>query len=187
MITLVCGPMFAGKTTKIVEIINSHEGQKVLVINYYGDDREKEEGCVLSTHNIAILDSISESLLLTTQIAVKNLFDIKSITSFDLVVIDEAQFFPDLFDFVTFWKNKVDFVVSGLDTDYTKSPFGDIPKIEKISQQVIHLRGKCCGKEGTCPHLSTHTRRKIKESSLEMIGGNDFYEPVCEECHYIHI
>ena len=41
MITLVCGPMFAGKTTKIVEIINSHEGQKVLVINYYGDDREK--------------------------------------------------------------------------------------------------------------------------------------------------
>jgi thymidine kinase len=186
-VTLVIGPMFSGKTSEIIKIINSltDTEYKILVINYYGDDRKKEEGCVLSTHNMKILDSMSVSLKLTTQIAVKKLFDIKSIHSFNMVVIDEAQFFPDLYDFVVLWQNDVEFVISGLDTDYRKESFGDIPKIKTISHRVIQLKGVCSGKEGKCKKLATHTRRKIKKCSLELVGGSEIYEPVCEDCHTI--
>ncbi|KAH9798176.1 pentatricopeptide repeat-containing protein [Citrus sinensis] len=100
----------------------------------------------------------------------------------DVIGIDEAQFFEDLYDFC---REAADHdgktvIVAGLDGDYLRRSFGSVIDIIPLADSVTKLTARCefCGKR------AFFTLRKTEETKTELIGGSDIYMPVCRQ-HYV--
>ncbi|MBS1583949.1 MAG: hypothetical protein JSS82_00165, partial [Bacteroidetes bacterium] len=88
------GPMFSGKTSEIIREFNNarHGGKKAIMLKYAGDTREESKGGrsdIVRSHDGASADAVVVPTLCSIDIQ-----------SYDVVCIDEGQFFPDLFEFV---------------------------------------------------------------------------------------
>ena len=121
---VILGPMFSGKTTRIIDIYNSEyqQGKNIMVINYSGDTRYHDT--MLSTHDKIMIPCIFTNTLTD----VCNVNDIKDI---DTILINEGQFFDDLYESVNYLVNVKDkkVYVCGLDGDFQCREFGSILKI----------------------------------------------------------
>ncbi|KAL2901567.1 hypothetical protein RDABS01_026649 [Bienertia sinuspersici] len=100
----------------------------------------------------------------------------------DVIGIDEAQFFDDLYDFcqrAADHDGKI-IVVAGLDGDYMRKSFGSVLSIIPLADSVTKLTARCelCGKH------ACFTLRKTEERQTELIGGAEVYMPVCRQ-HYV--
>nr|XP_021861004.1 thymidine kinase b-like [Spinacia oleracea] len=100
----------------------------------------------------------------------------------DVIGIDEAQFFEDLYDFC---ERAADhdgktIIVAGLDGDYLRRSFGSVLSIIPVADSVTKLTARCelCGKP------ACFTLRKTDERQTELIGGAEVYMPVCRQ-HYV--
>ncbi|KAF4368768.1 hypothetical protein F8388_021380 [Cannabis sativa] len=109
-------------------------------------------------------------------------FGAEAYEELDVIGIDEAQFFGDLYDFC---REAADLdgktiIVSGLDGDYLRRSFGSVLDIIPLADSITKLSARCelCGK----PAL--FTLRKTQEKQTELIGGADVYMPVCRH-HYV--
>ena len=177
---LIIGNMFSGKTSELIRRINREKSinKKILVINYINDNR-------YSTNSVATHDNLKINSL-----KLEKLNDITDnmILQYDSFFIDEGQFFTDLYSCV---KRLVDthskhVVVSGLDGDFARQPFGEIIKLIPICDNVDKLVAYCskCS-NGT---LAPFTKRKNvnvekNNKSVVDIGGIEKYIPVCRY-HY---
>lgn len=101
-----------------------------------------------------------------------------------LVIIDEAQFFKDLRDFVCFCVDtlKKDCVIVGLDGDADRKPFGQVLDCIPLADEVVKLKAFCrdCG-DGT-EAIFTYCN-KVKDGQVA-VGGAEMYEALCRE-HYV--
>jgi thymidine kinase len=135
---LILGPMFSGKTTQIIQHYKSYTyiGKKIVVINYADDKRYHDS--LLSTHDQIMIPCV----------LVKKLSDIledENIKTADVILINEGQFFEDIFevtmDFVETQNKKV--YICGLDGDFQRNKFGKlldlIPYCDKITKLSEHL------------------------------------------------
>ena len=123
-IDIIMGCMFSGKSTEIIRLVNRYKAldNKILTINHISDSRYKQNSIV--THNKVSLDCTSLNSLCDV-----NKMDIYN--SLDVIVIEEAQFFDDLYEFVLNAAdndNKIILIV-GLDGDSNRNEFGDIIKL----------------------------------------------------------
>lgn len=99
---------------------------------------------------------------------------------FEVVGIDEAQFFDDQLGSVC---NKLAdagtrVIVAGLDMDYAGKPFGPIPALLATAEYVDKVHAICIH----CGNLAQYSHRKIDKDSLVVLGENDSYEPLCRPC-----
>jgi thymidine kinase len=108
--------------------------------------------------------------------------------SSDIVIIDEAQFFPDLFPFIDsqlkieHQLNKI-FIVAGLSGDSNLQPIGDILRLIPLADEIIKLHAYCIKcKDGTIASFSK--RKNCLSNSQILIGNNDIYIPVCRFHYY---
>ncbi|TQD82507.1 hypothetical protein C1H46_031943 [Malus baccata] len=112
----------------------------------------------------------------------KQKFTPEAYAKLDVIGIDEAQFFEDLYDFCSEAADhdgkKV--IVAGLDGDYLRRSFGSVLDIIPLADSVTKLTARCelCGKR------AFFTLRKTEELQTELIGGADVYMPVCRQ-HYV--
>ena len=174
---LIIGNMFSGKSTELIRRINREKSinKKIIVINYSEDNR-------YSSNAVATHDQIKVNCL---KLKLLSEFDVQFINQYDSFFIDEAQFFPDLYIFV---KNLVDnckkhVIVSGLDGDSNRNPFGEMIRLIPICDTVIKLHAYCkkCNNATFAPFTL-----KIKDSeNLIDIGGSNKYIPVCRN-HYFN-
>lgn len=179
-LTLLIGCMFAQKTTELLRRIRRYKsiGYNVLVVNYAEDTR-------YGTNQI-----ISHDTDATTAHSAMLLEDVKAEVEsgkYNVLVIDEGQFFKDLFKYVTLWSDTlpIHIIVSGLDGDSERRPFGDILKLVPYAEKVERLSAFCAiCKDGTSGHFSKYVAGK-KDSQVE-IGGADRYLPVCRK-HFLDI
>ena len=99
---------------------------------------------------------------------------------YDVVGIDEAQFFNDslLLACRALAKNRTRVIVAGLDTDYKGQPFGPMPLIMCESDYLDKLTAICmkCGKD------ATYTQRITSDTQQVVIGETDAYEARCRKC-----
>ena len=174
---LIIGNMFSGKTTELIRRINKEKSinKNILVINYIDDNRYNESG-IVSHDNIKI-----------NCIKVKKLEDILDLNKYDSFFIDEAQFFIDLHSFVLLLVDiyKKHVVVSGLDGDAFRNPFGDIIKLIPLCDTVDKLTAYC----NKCNNgvIAPFTKKINNEIQLLIdIGGSDKYIPVCRY-HYFNL
>jgi thymidine kinase len=177
---LIVGPMFAGKSSAILSRVRRARtlDWNVFLVTCAIDTRYDNSGCQIVTHDKDGLSAIGVKSLE----GVRGLADYKSAR---LVVIEEAQFFPDLYDFVktAVEEDKKDLVVVGLDGDSDRKPFGQVLELVPLCDKVTKLTSLCkrCG-DGT-PALFSALVRGHKDSQV-CVGGADMYEPMCRK-HFL--
>lgn len=170
---LIVGCMYSGKSTELLKIINHYKilDKKVLAINHSSDDRYGDNSII--SH-----DKKSHPSLMTNSLMKIN----NKCINTDIIIIEEAQFFADLKDFVykMLEKNKIIYV-AGLDGDSFMKPFGQILDLIPICDSIKKLSALCIKcKDGT---LANFTKRIVTNSEQTLIGSFESFIPVCRFHH----
>ncbi|XP_071442268.1 thymidine kinase, cytosolic-like isoform X2 [Hetaerina americana] len=168
---VIYGPMFSGKTTELIRRLKRYQiaRRKCVVVKYARDDRY-DSACV-ATHDKDVLPAVCS-------VALMPLSD--KAMPYDVVGIDEGQFFPDVVPFCEKMANlgKI-VVVAALDGTYQRKGFGDILSLVPLAESVVKLNAVCM----LCFKSASYTRRIGCEQELEVIGGAEKYMAVCRECY----
>lgn len=171
-IEVVCGSMFSGKTEELIRRMKRAKfaRQKVEIFKPSIDTRYSDEDVVSHDHNIipsTPIDSSATILLLSSDI--------------DVVGIDEAQFLDNgLIDVCNQLANRgVRVIVAGLDMDFKGLPFGPIPALCAIADEVTKVHAICV----KCGALAYVSHRLVKNDKLVVLGEKTEYEPLCRECY----
>ena len=170
-IEVVLGPMFAGKTSYALSAIRKHTamGRRVMVVKPSCDTRYG------NLHEITTHDG--DSLPCITTHTLNALTD--DVLECEVLVIDEAQFFPGLVAFVQHVAERLhkSVYVIGLSGDYQRKPFGEILNLIPLASKVTLLTAFC-----VCSRPAHFTRRLNPNSGQVIIGGAESYEPACRAC-----
>jgi thymidine kinase len=102
------------------------------------------------------------------------------IKGIDVVGIDEAQFFDDgIVDVARELSARgIRVVVAGLDMDYLGVPFGPMPALMAVAEQVTKLHPVCM----VCGGPASHSYRIVPDNNQLMLGEKESYEPRCRPC-----
>lgn len=171
-IEVICGSMFSGKTEELIRRMRraSFAKQRVEIFKPAIDTRYSEEN-VVSHDQHAIqstpVDSSSSILLLSSDA--------------EVVGIDEAQFFDDgLVKVCNELANKgVRVIIAGLDMDFQGRPFGPIPGLCAIADEVTKVHAICV----KCGALAYISHRLVQNDKRVLLGEKLTYEPLCRECY----
>ena len=171
-VEVVCGSMFSGKTEELIRRLRRAQfaKQRVEIFKPAIDVRYSEEDVVSHEGNSipsTPVDS-SASILLMGQES-------------DVVGIDEAQFFDEHIVEVC---NKlasrgIRVIVAGLDLDFKGVPFGPMPQLCAIADEVTKVHAICV----RCGALAYVSHRIVAGEKQVMLGEKQEYEPLCRECY----
>lgn len=175
-LNLVIGPMYSGKSTELLRIYNKYKrNYKIIAFNHRADNRYGIN--TVNTHNNESLSCIS----------VDELYDyydqfVLNKNNIDIVLIDESQFFEDLYDFckdIVENFNKIVYVF-GLSGDSNRHKFGEILDLIPIADDIKFLKSICnkCNLAKEAPF----TMRITTNNEQMLVGGSDEYMPVCRRC-----
>lgn len=169
---VVCGPMFSGKTKTLIRVINeySNADQSVMVFKPKFDNRYAEN---------EVMSHDKESIKAVSIKSPDEIFNF--IETIDVIAIDEIQFFDDNIVDVcqTIAQMGKTVIVSGLDLDYKARPFGPMPKILAIADEIIKLNSICT----FCSGHARFSHRITEESETVVLGEKDKYVPLCRTCY----
>jgi len=175
---LYIGCMFSGKTTSLLNEISKYKvlTDEIITVNHIFD-KHRNNTNQFKTHNNKTYPAIMISQL-------KELKEMSTYTSSKIVIIDEGQFFVDLYDFIKYeleTSNKI-FIVGGLSGDYKMEPMGDIVRLIPLADEIYKLNAYCirCN-DGT---IASFTKRINNSSDQIIIGSDDIYTAVCRYHFY---
>ncbi|MBR4562878.1 MAG: thymidine kinase [Paludibacteraceae bacterium] len=172
-IEVVCGSMFSGKTEELIRRLRRAQfaKQRVEIFKPAIDVRYSETEVVSHNHNAipsTPVDSSSSILLLVSDV--------------DVVGIDEAQFFDmGIVDVCRELASRgIRVIVAGLDMDFKGTPFGPMPSLMAIADDVFKAHAICV----RCGNLATFSHRLVASSKQVLLGETEKYEPLCRECYH---
>jgi len=173
---IIIGPMFSGKSTELIRKIRLAKiiDKKVIVIKPIIDIRYKNNKIVSHSFESEECESIH-------QLAEMD----EKINSYDLIVVDEGQFFSDLKQYVLKWVeiNNKDVIVGGLDGGHKRNKIGEILDLIPYSDSCTKIKSLCKKCNNGTPGIFTF-RMNANEEQVQ-IGGAESYMPLCRK-HYIH-
>tara|TARA_Y100001970_G_C14257575_1_gene876669 strand:- start:7953 stop:8522 length:570 start_codon:yes stop_codon:yes gene_type:complete len=181
-LSIILGPMYSGKSTELLRIYNKYKIKKeIIVINHKSDNRYGNNS--VYTHNKEELNCIS----LLNLCEYYKLYEKKYNEKINVILIDEAQFFEDLYDFC---KNIIDTTdkivyIFGLSGDYKREKFGQVLDLIPLADNIRHLKAICnyCDDVKDAPFTLRIPNESNKTSDNQVIvGGLDKYSAVCREC-----
>ena len=156
--------MFSGKTEELIRRIkNSNKSYKVF--KPVTDTRNKQNK--IESHSNIKIDATT----------IKNINEILVFKNkFDIIGIDEAQFFSDdIIDVCNTIANSGSrVIVAGLDMDYSGKPFGPMPFLMALAEKVTKVHATCS--ETGEPAL--YSFRKTDNKETIMIGEKNEYKPL---------
>ena len=167
-IEVIAGSMFSGKTEELIRRLKRAQiaRQKVEIFKPRVDTRYAEDAVVSHDQNAIPSQAVesSSNLLILAQ-------------GFDVIGIDEAQFFDDgLVEVCNALANRgMRVIVAGLDMDFKGRPFGPMPNLMATAEYVTKVHAICVH-TGNLAHYSH--RRDRQASALIQLGEADVYEPV---------
>lgn len=171
-IEVVCGSMFSGKTEELIRRLKRAKiaNQRVEIFKPKIDTRYNEEQIVSHDEN-AIPSTPIESSQNMLQLA----------GEVDVVGIDEAQFFdndlPEVCEQLA--QRGIRVIVAGLDMDYLKNPFGQMPNLLARADYITKLHAICV----QCGNIANYSFRKTPDNEQVVLGEKDIYEPRCRHCY----
>ncbi len=180
-VEVICGSMFSGKSEELIRRVRRAQfaRQHILVFKPKLDDRYSEEAIVSHNgasvialpveHSSEILDQVTEEA--------------------DLIAIDEVQFFDEgIIEVVTTLADKgFRVVTAGLDQDFRGEPFGPMPHLMALAEQVTKLQAVCA----VCGSPASRTQRLIEgrpagyDDPIILVGASEAYEPRCRHHHEV--
>lgn len=171
-VEVICGSMFSGKTEELIRRMKRAKlaRQKVEIFKPAIDVRYSEED-VVSHQGNAIpstpVESAASILLMGSDA--------------DVLGIDEAQFFDDQIVNVCndLASRGIRVIVAGLDLDFKGKPFGPMPQLLAIADEVTKVHAICV----RCGALAYVSHRIVAGDRQVMLGETHEYEPLCRECY----
>lgn len=172
-LSICCGCMFSGKTSWLMQQYKKYQyiGKNICVVNFDQDKRYHDS--LLSTHDKIMIPCVQAHHL-------KDVFE-KMKTS-DVILINEGQFFDDLFDIVCTIVEKYHKIVhiAALDGDFQRNMFGQILQLLPRCDDYIKLHALCSNcKDGTKASFSY----RISHESEQISIGSSNYVPLCRKCY----
>lgn len=170
-LTVITGPMFSGKTTRLVKVASLF-GPSCLVVKPVIDDRYGR--FILMSHDgietyarVVYPESVDFSLLLNW--------------STTIVCIDELNFFSfeQIYPQIEWLcSHGIDVIASGLSYDFKKQPFGATLPLSSHAERVVHLFAVCdrCGSD------AAHSYRKVAQEDQVLVGASESYGACCDTC-----
>jgi thymidine kinase len=188
---LIIGPMFAGKTSTLLGIIRRYNfiGYTCFTVTHSSDTRYSKNAAEIVSHNQDSLSAhpVRELLPLLNETAYKTA---------KVIAIEEAHFFPDLYEFVlaALEKDNKHVICVGLNGDYLRKPIGQICQLIPLADNITKIDALCTHcKE---PRAGIFTLRRSDSGSGSgsgsgsskqlLVGGAETYEAVCR-AHFIAI
>jgi thymidine kinase len=177
-IIVICGSMFAGKSEELIRLARRalYAKKKVQVFKPAIDNRYDESMVV--THMGVKHEAMP----------VRNVTELKTKIDKDtrVVLIEEAQFFDkSLTDLaVKLADEGREVILAGLDQDFRREPFGPMPELMAVADEVVKLRAICM----SCGAPASHTYRQIdgkpahRDDPIVLIGATEAYEARCRNC-----
>lgn len=163
--------MFSGKTEELIRRLRRAQfaNQKVAIFKPMVDTRYSDDDVV--SHDLNSIKSVpikSPAEMLEVDAGVK------------VVGIDEAQFFDkSIIKVVQFLADHgIRVIVAGLDMDYLGKPFGPMPELMAMAEDVQKVHAICV----KCGNLAQHSHRLSASRDLVVLGEKDVYEPLCRDC-----
>ena len=171
-IEVVCGSMFSGKTEELIRRLRRAQfaNQEIAIFKPAVDNRYSDVEVVSHDfHKISSTPITSPAEMLGIGPGVQ------------VVGVDEAQFFDEsLVDVCQELAGRgVRVIVAGLDTDYLGVPFGPMPRLMAVAEDVQKVHAICV----RCGNLANHSHRLSKSKDLVLLGEKDVYEPLCRDCY----
>ena len=178
-IEVICGSMFSGKTEELIRRMKraTFARQRVVIFKPQLDKRYSEANVVSHDRNEIPSTPIAKASDIITSLArtKDGEFDI------DVVGIDEAQFFDmRLVDVCNeLAGSNVRVIIAGLDMDFKGIPFGPIPSLCAVADDVTKVHAICV----KCGSLAYVSHRLVHNDNRVLIGEQTEYEPLCRECY----
>lgn len=178
-IEVICGSMFSGKTEELIRRMKraTFARQRVVIFKPQIDKRYSEANVVSHDRNEIPSTPIAKASDIITSLArtKDGEFDI------DVVGIDEAQFFDmRLVDVCNeLAGSNVRVIIAGLDMDFKGIPFGPIPSLCAVADDVTKVHAICV----KCGSLAYVSHRLVPDDNRVLIGEQAEYEPLCRECY----
>ena len=171
-VEVICGSMFSGKTEELIRRLKRAQfaNQKIAIFKPTIDNRYSD------------VDVVSHDLHSITSTPVDSPVKMLGVPDdVQVVGIDEAQFFDDsIVEVVQTLANRgVRVIIAGLDTDFLGKPFGPMPALMAIAEDVQKVHAICV----RCGSLANHSHRLSASTNLVELGEKDVYEPLCRQCY----
>lgn len=175
--------MYSGKSAELLRRLSilAHMGLSTLYVNHVIDTRSLAD---FSTHsNIMRLPTGVDSM------KISSLEDIP-VEKYDVIGIDEAQFFKNLYSFCTTVVDThgIKLVVAGLSGDSYQRPFGEILTLIPVCDELTKLYAYCmwCIKNNRVTP-AIFTLRLVDCTDEFMVGSEKEYASVCRKCRDKHL
>ena len=171
-IEVIVGPMFSGKSEELIRRLKRARIARQRVACYKPD-------IDLRYHRTSIASHSSQTHEACTVTNVEHLKAalLPQLDEIDVIGIDEAQFFdatiiPLTVELVHLGKR---ILLAGLDTTFNAEPFGPIPALMAIADEVTKLSAVCM----VCGAPAIHTQRLGQSQELVLVGAAGLYEARC--------
>ena len=171
-IEVVCGSMFSGKTEELIRRLKRAKfaRQRVIIFKPVIDTRYSDTNVVSHDHNAIPSTPVQDSEGV-----------LQNAAGYDVIGIDEAQFFDeglvDVCNKLAYRGMRV--VVAGLDMDFKGIPFGPMPALCAVADEVTKVHAICV----KCGALAYVSQRLVKNDSQVMLGEKMEYDPLRRECY----
>ena len=173
MITTFIGPMFSGKSDKLIEVYNKIYN-KDNIICFKPVDDSRDLGVISSRNKQSqlkcyLIDKFEDILFILRGLNTPFLGKI--------ILIDEAQFIKGNVQYLNYLSIKLDYdiYISGLSLTSDLKPFGCMPEILSISDNIVKLWAHCY----YCGRRADYTRCLV-DKVKDVLVGNEEYIPVCK-------
>lgn len=171
---LILGPMYSGKTSRLISLYNQYKFCNIstLVINHSLDRRYDE--LMLSSHDKIKIECIQTSTLMEQIEAAKKV---------DVVLINEGQFFRDLYEFVTTLLGNRDhpikIYIASLDGDFERKKIGQTLDLIPYADKIQKLTALC----SICRNSVAIFSKRITTETEQIVVGSSNYLPTCRKCY----
>lgn len=171
---LILGPMYSGKTSRLIQLYNQYKFCNVstLVINHSLDTRYDE--LLLSSHDKIKIECVQTDKLMDHIDAAKEV---------SVILINEGQFFDDLYEFVTTLLNNkehpVKIHIASLDGDFERKKMGGILDLIPYADKVQKLSALC----SICRNSKAIFSKRITSETTQVVVGSENYLPTCRKCY----
>ena len=171
-IEVICGSMFSGKSEELIRRLRRAiiAKQRVQIFKPVIDARYSDAEIVSHSEMRLPSVSVADSRELLEKLDHKT----------EVIGIDEAQFFDDRI--VQVCQQLADqgkrVLVAGLDKDFRGAPFGPIPTLMAVAEDVTKTLAICV----RCGSPANNTQRLVDSDELVVVGAQGLYEARCRRC-----
>lgn len=184
---VVCGSMFSGKTEELVRRLRraDYAKQQVLTLKHHLDKRRSFMPANLVSHQGSerFAYMVGDNAL-----GIQKLLEMVT-DEITVIGIDEVQFFsPEIVEVIcTLVSRGKRVIVAGLDLDFRGEPFGVMPVLMAVADEVTKLKAICT----VCGHDAHYSQRLVNglpakyDDPIILVGAAECYEARCRDCFMI--